>query len=834
MPPPVEERRPAITPQLAVRVAVLGGIAFVLFAVVFFRLWFLQVLTGEDYVSQARENRVRKIKIEAPRGNIVDRNGQMLVKTRVAPVVQITPDSLPAAELRGRRALPAGRAPPRRPGGSPPRASSRRCGAPARRRAPLHEGRAARAPPAAARRQPGGAGAGRPHPGGRAGAAQPLPAARRASSGHGAAGDPPRGHRGHRRGAVLQRDDQDRRRQGRVLLPARAPGGVPRRRGREALPARLPVQRARRPAVRDAARDLARRAQAAALPRRRARARASARTGSRRPTTATCAGSDGYTRVVINALGNRDDTRSASQRRPIQGQQLRLTLDLGLQRAANDALRARDRGRQHQRQQRDGGRVRGHGPDERRGARARLLSELRREPVRQADLAVASSTRSTRRPTARRCSTARSPRPIRRARRSSRSPRSPRSRAGSSTRARSSTTPAPTRSATCVLQNARGASYGPLAVTQALKVSSDIFFYTLGERANPLPGEVIQTWAKRLGLGRPTGIDIPGEPTASCRTRSGATRATPSTSSARSATRSRSARAPRCSPAAASSGRGRPATTSTSPIGQGDLQATPLQMAVAYSTIVNGGRVVRAAPRLEDRGRPGPPDRGDQPSPRGARSTFSRLNQQAIMEGLRGAAMEEGGTSAAVFMAGFPLNVYGKTGTVERAGQPDQSWYVAYVPHPTRPIVVAVTVEQGGFGAETAAPAARLILSEWFDTATGRSSPGRARTDDRPHVPSTLAAPREHRDPDRAGLRAAAAAGAARVAPAARPAAAARGARPRRLLGHRAQGRDRRRHRRRAATTTSSARRIYGVVGLVAHVRRLAASTTRGCASSST
>jgi cell division protein FtsI/penicillin-binding protein 2 len=56
MPPQIEERRPPITPQLAVRVAVLGGLAFVLFAVLFFRLWFLQVLTGEDYVTQAREN----------------------------------------------------------------------------------------------------------------------------------------------------------------------------------------------------------------------------------------------------------------------------------------------------------------------------------------------------------------------------------------------------------------------------------------------------------------------------------------------------------------------------------------------------------------------------------------------------------------------------------------------------------------------------------------------------------------------------------------------------------------------------------------------------------
>ena len=82
MPTPVEDRRPPITPQLAVRVALLGGFAFVLFAIVFFRLWFLQVLSGEDYVAKARENRVRKVRIEAPRGDIVDRDGRVLVKTR--------------------------------------------------------------------------------------------------------------------------------------------------------------------------------------------------------------------------------------------------------------------------------------------------------------------------------------------------------------------------------------------------------------------------------------------------------------------------------------------------------------------------------------------------------------------------------------------------------------------------------------------------------------------------------------------------------------------------------------------------------------------------------
>src|SRR3982751_371186 len=98
MPPQLEERRPTMSPQLAMRVAVLGGFAFVLFAALFFRLWFLEVLSGEDYVSQAAQNRVRKVRIEAPRGDIVDRNGKTLVKTRQAAVVQILPNELPEAE----------------------------------------------------------------------------------------------------------------------------------------------------------------------------------------------------------------------------------------------------------------------------------------------------------------------------------------------------------------------------------------------------------------------------------------------------------------------------------------------------------------------------------------------------------------------------------------------------------------------------------------------------------------------------------------------------------------------------------------------------------------
>ena len=97
-PVPIDERRPPITPQLALRVAVLGGIAFVLFAIIFFRLWYLQVLSGDQYLQQARDNRVRELRVQAPRGDIVDRNGHVLVENRAATVVQLDPESLPAAE----------------------------------------------------------------------------------------------------------------------------------------------------------------------------------------------------------------------------------------------------------------------------------------------------------------------------------------------------------------------------------------------------------------------------------------------------------------------------------------------------------------------------------------------------------------------------------------------------------------------------------------------------------------------------------------------------------------------------------------------------------------
>jgi penicillin-binding protein 2 len=87
-----------------------------------------------------------------------------------------------------------------------------------------------------------------------------------------------------------------------------------------------------------------------------------------------------------------------------------------------------------------------------------------------------------------------------------------------------------------------------------------------------------------------------------------------------------------------------------------------------------------------------------------------------VMEGIHDAASESGGTSADVW-TGWDQGqdpVFGKTGTAQHNNQEDQSWYMCYIGNAQHPLVIAVTVEQGGFGAETAAPIARLIASEYY------------------------------------------------------------------------------------------------------------------------
>jgi penicillin-binding protein 2 len=709
VPKPVEERRPPITPQLAVRVAVLGGLAFVLFAIVFFRLWFLQVLSGEDYVSQARDNRVRKVRIEAPRGNIVDRHGTVLVKTRVAPVVQIVPSSLPdpvleqADEFRKER----GEAEKARLAAADQLRSlerdirERRGGASRKQRRERRQlaRQARQAAPVAVPPVPVGELELRRlyRRLGRVIDVKPKTIHERVIEG---VAELPYSNVTIRTAVnrtafnyIRERKEEfpgvEVEKQYLRDYPHEELGAQLFGTTREISPGELKLKRYRgvEPGTRIGA------------------------DGIEESYDEYLRGTDGFTRVVINALGSRDDRRQMSRREPKQGKRLRITLDLNLQRAANDAL-ARAVGAASQNGAKAGAFVAmdprngeilalGSYPSFDANEFAKPISQKRYDELSSEELGAPLFNRAI----AATYPTGSTFKPI----------------TAMAALEEGVITPTSTivddgefELGDRVLKNAKDASYGALQLPGALTVSSDIFFYELGLQMNG-QGPVLQDWARRLGVGRRTGIDIPGEfggliPDADWRNK-GYEEYLKCAKKAKVEVGTTAA-------LFACGGIERPWTAGDNvnlAVGQGDLQATPLQLGTAYATIANGGRLVRPhlGQQVEDgQGRLVEEIR----TPLRRRVEFDPAHRDAIMTGLHGAATAANGTSSDVF-ADFRYRdvLYGKTGTAERQPNPDQSWYACYVDHPTRPIVVVTTIERGGFGAETAAPAARLILNEWFD-----------------------------------------------------------------------------------------------------------------------
>jgi penicillin-binding protein 2 len=163
-------------------------------------------------------------------------------------------------------------------------------------------------------------------------------------------------------------------------------------------------------------------------------------------------------------------------------------------------------------------------------------------------------------------------------------------------------------------------------------------------------------------------------------------------------------------------------------VGQGDVQVTPLQLAVAYSAIANGGNIVQPHIAQAVTTSNGTVVQNINPPIR-RHLNINPVNLNAIREGLHEAAQSPGGTSDDV-MGNFPETVYGKTGTAQYTGQPDYAWYVCFVPDSAtnRPILVAVHVERGGFGAVGAAPVARQILNQWFFGNRGKYIAGSSHT----------------------------------------------------------------------------------------------------------
>jgi penicillin-binding protein 2 len=94
-PDPGVEAPYRLTPGLALRVGILGAVALVVFAVLVFRLWSLQVLSGDAYLAAAQGNQLRTIRIEAPRGTILDRDGKPIVDNIAGTAVKLWVGDLP-------------------------------------------------------------------------------------------------------------------------------------------------------------------------------------------------------------------------------------------------------------------------------------------------------------------------------------------------------------------------------------------------------------------------------------------------------------------------------------------------------------------------------------------------------------------------------------------------------------------------------------------------------------------------------------------------------------------------------------------------------------------
>ena len=364
-------------------------------------------------------------------------------------------------------------------------------------------------------------------------------------------------------------------------------------------------------------------------------------------------------------------------------------------------------------------RVRGDGPAQRRGAGDGLVPDARPERALAADhRSAATSSSSARRP-ARRASTARSAACIRRARRSSRSPRSPALDKGLITpeHADQRRRLHQDRRDEQEFCNAGKAVNGTSTCRARCRSPPTSSSTRSGATSTRSRGQPLQRWARRLGLGEPTGIDLPGEieglvPDRAWRAEVGRARAALPQAPRDLAERARSAAgSPTCA-------RGRSATTSTSSVGQGDLQATPLQMAVAYAAIANGGQRRRARTSASPSRTPtAASSSASSPGRRGG-SRSIRADRDGDLRGparwRRAAAARRPTSSRGWNQDAFP--VYGKTGTAERPGHGDQSWYVAYVPDGEQ------ADRRGRRPSRTAASAPRprrrspaVMLAQWFD-----------------------------------------------------------------------------------------------------------------------
>jgi penicillin-binding protein 2 len=612
-----EEPGSQLNNKLALRIAIFGGVALALFAVLFFRLWFLQVLNGDKYLAEAKNNRTREFRVSAPRGEVLDRNGRILVANRTSLALQVNPRKLPEAPRQRRAEL--GRL-----------AALTHSSLPRLRKTMHEQLQLAASAPVTLRRDVGSY----------------L--------------------------VFYLQENQDRfpgvavqrvfvRRYPHGTLAAHILGNVGEVSEEQLKEARYrnlqPGDEVGQDGVEDTYDRFLR-------------------------------GRPGITRIQVDAFGQPTRNGQLVSQPPVPGDNLKLSIDSAVQEAGEAALAARGLPGGFVTMDVHSGEILGLGsfPTFEPSVFTRPLTQaqvnaLYRDPVAAplTDRAIAGLY-----PTG---STFKLITALAGLESGVFTPQTVINDAGSLTVGGQS------------FQNAGGASYGSLTLVPALQVSSDVFFYTLG--LDMWDTGALQHWAHKLGIGRPTGLDLPGA----------AEGLLPSQHWRNQLYKHGETERPW------SAGDNIQLAT-----GQGDLQTNPLQMAIAYATLANGGTVVTPHVGLQVDDAAGRVLREFDSKPR-RHVKFKAESRDTILEGLHEAAQAPGGTSYAVF-GGFPIPVAGKTGTAQRVGHADQSWYIVLAPYPNPRIVTAVTIEEGGFGAESAAPAALQILEAYFGKhSSGESGP---------------------------------------------------------------------------------------------------------------
>lgn len=231
--------------------------------------------------------------------------------------------------------------------------------------------------------------------------------------------------------------------------------------------------------------------------------------------------------------------------------------------------------------------------------------------------------------------------------------------------------------------NAEGEALGWINFTEALAHSDNVYFYEMGNR---LGIDALEKYARMFGLGQKTGINLPYE--------------------------SEGLVANKAYKRKVFDDDWYLSETFDAAIGQGFNLVTPLQAAMVMSEIAADGK--RYQPYLVQRivAPDGSTVKAFQPV------LLSQLDVkpeiiQLVQQGLRD--VTKFGTAASVFGANFPVDIAGKTGTAENPHGRDHGWFVAYGPFGNPNIVVAVIVEQGGFGSQSAVPIGKKILEAAFD-----------------------------------------------------------------------------------------------------------------------